>query len=155
MLEESRSFTLRSQGLLKELRTPVHVSFNRKMPDRSLSLSAIWDTGATICSIQAEIAKKLGLAPIGYFPVGGVHGVQDVLFYIVDLYLPNNVVVHNVEACEMAPEAGCDVLIGMNVITMGDFAITNYKGKTMFSFRMPSFENIDFLKQIPQGYEKA
>ena len=37
-----------------------------------------------------------------------------------------------------------DVLIGMNIITQGDFAVTNQNDKTMLSFRMPSRESIDF-----------
>lgn len=37
-----------------------------------------------------------------------------------------------------------DVLIGMDIINQGDFAITNQNDKTMLSFRMPSRESIDF-----------
>ncbi len=40
-----------------------------------------------------------------------------------------------------------DVLIGMDVIANGDFAVTNHQGKTLMSFRMPSVECIDFVKQ--------
>jgi hypothetical protein len=32
-----------------------------------------------------------------------------------------------------------DMIIGMDIITMGDFAICNTDGKTSFSFAMPSF----------------
>jgi hypothetical protein len=32
----------------------------------------------------------------------------------------------------------------MDIITQGDFAITNFGGRTMFSFRLPSLESIDF-----------
>jgi uncharacterized protein YchJ len=32
----------------------------------------------------------------------------------------------------------------MDLITMGDFAITNHGGNTVVSFRMPSQESIDF-----------
>ncbi len=41
---------------------------------------------------------------------------------------------------------GMDILIGMDIITLGDFAITNYNNKTVFSFRFPSSEVIDFVK---------
>jgi hypothetical protein len=46
---------------------------------------------------------------------------------------------------------GCDVLIGMDVITTGDLAITNHNGKTTFSFRVPACEEIDFVEEI-QNY---
>ena len=32
----------------------------------------------------------------------------------------------------------------MDIISMGDFAISNKDGKTVFSFRVPSLERIDF-----------
>ena len=34
----------------------------------------------------------------------------------------------------------------MNIINLGDFAITNYQGETMMSFRIPSLQKIDFVK---------
>jgi len=33
---------------------------------------------------------------------------------------------------------GGDILIGMDIITLGDFVITNLNGKTKVSFRIPS-----------------
>lgn len=38
-----------------------------------------------------------------------------------------------------------DFLIGMDIITLGDFAVTNVNGKTVFSFRYPSCEKIDYV----------
>ena len=37
-----------------------------------------------------------------------------------------------------------DVLIGMDVISMGDFAVTARNGCTKFSFQIPSTHDIDF-----------
>ena len=37
----------------------------------------------------------------------------------------------------------------MDIISRGDFAVTNKNGKTTYSFRMPSIEQIDFVKQRP------
>jgi len=36
---------------------------------------------------------------------------------------------------------GTDVLIGMDIIMIGDFAISNGNGKTLFSFAIPPFKN--------------
>jgi len=38
-----------------------------------------------------------------------------------------------------------DVLIGMDIISLGDFAVTNFQEKTVFTFRIPSVERIDFV----------
>jgi hypothetical protein len=33
----------------------------------------------------------------------------------------------------------------MNIITLGDFIISNFANKTTMSFRIPSFRKIDFV----------
>jgi uncharacterized protein YecA (UPF0149 family) len=35
----------------------------------------------------------------------------------------------------------------MDVITRGDFTISNYQGKTVMTFRIPSIEKIDYVQQ--------
>ena len=45
---------------------------------------------------------------------------------------------------------GTDVLIGMDVINNGDFAVSNHGGVTKFSFRLPSQGHIDFVLDGPQ-----
>lgn len=67
--------------------------------------------------------------------------------YIVNMFLRNNVGVSGVKVTE-GEIAGADMLIGMDIINMGDFAITNLGGQTTFSFRMPSIECIDFVKKL-------
>src|SRR3972149_10734968 len=49
-----------------------------------------------------------------------------------------------IQVSEMDAGPSCDILIGMDLITLGDFAITNKDGQTMFSFRHPSLGHIDF-----------
>ena len=38
-----------------------------------------------------------------------------------------------------------EVLVGMDIIGMGDFAVSNFKGETAFTFRLPSIERMDFV----------
>lgn len=40
------------------------------------------------------------------------------------------------------------MLIGMDIINKGDFAVSNYQNKTVFSFRMPSESLMDFVTGI-------
>jgi len=42
-------------------------------------------------------------------------------------------------------------LIGMDVITLGDFSITNHNGITCMSFRVPSSHEIDYVKNPNYG----
>jgi len=39
------------------------------------------------------------------------------------------------------------ILIGMDVISCGDFAVTNRDNRTVFTFRMPSIARYDYVKE--------
>jgi hypothetical protein len=41
-----------------------------------------------------------------------------------------------------------DILIGMDIITIGDFSITNVDKKTVFTFRFPSIKTIDYVEEV-------
>ena len=43
---------------------------------------------------------------------------------------------------------GSEMLIGMDIIGLGDFAITNKNNKTTLSFCLPSLAEIDFNPQV-------
>ncbi|HZK77117.1 MAG TPA: hypothetical protein VFD13_09430, partial [Candidatus Kapabacteria bacterium] len=62
--------------------------------------------------------------------------------------LPNQVMVSRIRATECDEDQGkFDVIIGMSVITLGDFAISQPRDETVFTFRIPSIESIDFVEQ--------
>jgi hypothetical protein len=48
-----------------------------------------------------------------------------------------------IKATEGSFGTGTGVLIGMDIIGQGDFAISNYEGRTKFSFRIPTLEHIE------------
>jgi hypothetical protein len=110
------------------------------------AFDAIWDTGATNSAISRDVVEQCGLVPTGMTEVSGVHGVETVETYLVNIRLPNGVTVTNTRVTK-ATLRHADVLIGMDVITMGDFAVTNAGGFTQFSFRMPSQGHIDFVAE--------
>ncbi len=91
----------------------------------------------------------------------GVHGSGDTPTYLVNIFLPNKVAVRDVKVARAPRIAGADVLVGMDIIGMGDFAVSSYQGETSFSFRFPSMERIDFLppkarrKPSPQIVQKV
>lgn len=69
--------------------------------------------------------------------------------YIIDLGLPNGVVIQGLNVTDTTQlTGGIDALIGMDVIGMGDFSITNYQGKTCMSFRLPSLHEIDYVENL-------
>ena len=105
---------------------------------------AVWDTGAMSTTITKELAKKLGLCAISKVRVVGVTGNAICNTYLIALALPNGILIPELEVADCDGNIGCDILIGMDVISRGDFAICNKDGRTTFSFRTPSVEVIDF-----------
>ncbi len=109
---------------------------------------AIWDTGATNSVITENVVKKVSLPPTGKIMARGVHGEKRVNTYFVDIRLPNHVCITSVKVSEGKLMGNVDVLIGMDIIQAGDFAIANAAGKTTFSYCFPPHKNpIDLLEK--------
>ncbi len=155
--KEALAFTTRNDRLVYELRNEVWVSKafdptiteEKDLPEHGKYIG-LWDTGATATGITPRIVKELGLAPSGVVNVSGVHGSKVVPTYYITLLLPNNVRIYGIPATEIENIGEADVLIGMDIIIYGDFAISNFNNKTVFSFRTPPIETIDFANELRQ-----
>ncbi|MEK0338302.1 MAG: hypothetical protein QQN41_12795, partial [Nitrosopumilus sp.] len=64
------------------------------------------------------------------------------------VYLPSSVVVIGVQATDYPTIIGHDIIIGMNIITQGDFSITNLNNQTWMSFRIPSLNATDYVQEL-------
>lgn len=107
-------------------------------------LRSLWDTGASSTLISTRVARALELKAIGKSGVSGFNiGIDIKDTYYVHIGLPTGDVVTDVEAMEFDGEE-YDVVIGMDIICKGDFALSNTEGKKTFSFRIPSEEEIVF-----------
>lgn len=102
---------------------------------------AMWDTGATNSLISMDVVEKLGLKPYGKCLVSDNSTVEERDTYKVHMVLPTGQSALNVE-CMLTLSDDYDVVIGMDIITQGDFAISNAEGKSLFSYRRPSKEHI-------------
>ena len=130
--------------------------------DESLSdplreLKAVWDTGATATSIKNGVASELGLKPTGKAILQTANGPCKVNTYLVSLTLPNKVRIRSlvVNEANLGQQGDIEMLVGMDVIRMGDFAVTNYGGKTVCTYRVPSLGHIDFITDVkPQPNRK-
>jgi len=68
--------------------------------------------------------------------------------YFISIGLPQKVGIPQLRVLS-GEVKDADVLVGMDIIGAGDFAVTNLNGKTVFTFRLPSCECIDFAKNPP------
>lgn len=68
--------------------------------------------------------------------------------YYVTVGLPNHVAIENlrVNSCNLPEHV--DMLIGMDIIAHGDFHISNCGNNTVFTFKVPSFDLKDYVKEI-------
>lgn len=144
-----RAFTWAPGSRVNRVVTEVGISAPTKVPQAPKELhTAMWDTGATGSAISEDLAKKLGLTRARKRNVVGVNTVELRDVFQVDIYLPDNVLIANASVTSYpAKRLPFDVLIGMDIITRGDFAITHEDGSTTFSFRVPSKETIDYVAE--------
>ena len=150
-MQNFTAFTKEEKGLVPVLKTEVSIEVDKKLNpncnDFGTKYVAIWDTGATSTVISERLAQKLGLTSVGLTKVSTANGIAEANQYILDLILPNKVKIARVMMTAGKLDANTDFLIGMNIITLGDFSITNLNGKTTFTFRIPSCEIIDYVKE--------
>ena len=107
------------------------------------SAVALWDTGSGQSGISKPLAKQLGLERVlykgkDYETKKGSAGECESYFHCIDILLPGNTIISNVTVADFIDNGKFDILIGMDIITMGDFALTNDNGNTVFSFRIPT-----------------
>lgn len=77
-----------------------------------------------------------------------IKGIHESDVYLVNIYLPNHVVFEQVHVTCGKLNGPFSILIGMDIISTGDFAITHPNGKTKMTFSFPSSRNIDFVKEF-------
>jgi len=163
--QPSRSFTATANGIAADLRTECgfYAAFDPAtlQPGEAepyLPFIAVWDSGASGSVISQRIIDACSLKPVGMTQTHGVGGLHTTEQFLVNIRLPNGVAFQNVTVIRGELQ-GFDALIGMNIITQGDLAITNHGGHTVFSFRVPSCECIDFVKEhrvsTPWGVRKV
>lgn len=158
------AFTTRYSGRTRVLRNIVGVSLPLTLEELKRQRTepreyiAIWDTGATNSGITKKVVTDLDLRPTGIVEVRHAQGKSLTNTYLVNVALPNQVMVGQlrVTEVELVPDDNVpedeqpQILIGMDIIGAGDFAVTNFNNKTTLSFRMPSVSEIDFIPQAKE-----
>jgi hypothetical protein len=98
--------------------------------------------------IAPSVVAALKLAPVGVVDVSHAGGSGKSPTYLINIKLPNGVGIAGIRVTEFPGlDGGFQTIIGMDVITLGDFSITNVDGQTCMSFRTPSTERIDYVER--------
>lgn len=142
-----RGFTTRckEKNVLKNI---VYISNASSLNNENIKKNqfiATWDTGATNTVISDKVVKECGLIPTGMIKVATAGGIMDAFTYVIDIILPDDVRINNLKVTG-GRLGDTDVLVGMDIITRGDFAVSCYEGNLKFTYREPSQQSIDFVK---------
>lgn len=119
--------------------------------ENGIKCTGIWDTGSEGCLISETLATKLKLTQIGIKRVIGVNIERISPEYVLNIFLPNGASFEVISALVGENIAEDEILLGMNIINKGDFAITNANQSTSMSYRTPSVVRINFENE----YKKA
>jgi hypothetical protein len=136
------------ENRLNKLIIPVQLysfPFNSTL---SVFTNALWDTGATMSAITPEIRDKLKAETIYRKKIAAIHTAKEVDVVYITIEIPNRVIKKTIKVavCDMASKS--EMLIGMDIIMLGDFALSNGNNQTLFSFAVPPFrDKIDFSKR--------
>lgn len=117
-----------------------------------IDVRALWDTGCSGVAISQRVVDELGLVGNGVATIHNAGETYQSPYYPIAVQLPNKTDIHFLRAT-LAKTHGFDILIGMQIISMGDFAVTNYNGQMCMTFRVPSIKREDFVAENKK-YEK-
>lgn len=149
------AFTINYNFIVEEIFSPATISNYFNPSDKIETKKALWDTGASGSIINMSLADQLQLPLVGKRTIQTADGTSEVNEYVIKLFLPNRVVFNEMLVCGSNLGSGTDILIGMNVIQVGDFSISNAQRKTMFSYCVPPFENkMDFVQRAEQKNQR-
>ncbi|MDR0731675.1 MAG: hypothetical protein LBF63_08400 [Treponema sp.] len=130
-------FTYSYAKLQRRIITPVYLYGVSTLTSKDTVTNALWDTGAAISAITPRIQQELELVQIGTKYIRGVTGTRKVPVVLLTLELPNDLLKQNIEVaiCNFSNDVG--MIIGMNIITLGDFVLLHGNNHTDFSFSIP------------------
>jgi predicted aspartyl protease len=143
---EYQAFTVVYDMLVSEISTPIKIeppiTSNKGLLGTRIEIEALWDTGATMTCIKPSLLDKLKLRQsklIDSITMSGIGGDIKADGTLVSIWLTPNFVIEFCPVYIADFPGDEELLIGMDIISMGDFAICNADNKTSFSFAIPPF----------------
>ena len=123
--------------------TNEHICLN----DKLIPIKALWDTGSSESVISSNLVNTLSLQSIGSALLNGTSlSCKTNIYEVILLLAEKQRISLQVTASPQIGESGIDLLIGLDVISMCDFAISADNENLCMSVRFPSLGLIDFTK---------
>lgn len=117
------------------LTTDEHIDYD----DKLIPIKALWDTGSSESVISSKLVRKLSLHPIGSALLNGTSlSCKTKIYEIILLFAEKQRIALQVTESPQISNSGIDLLIGLDVISMCDFAISTDNENICMSIRFPS-----------------
>ena len=104
---------------------------------RVKALRAMWDTGSNATILSTKLISELRPERFGQGGMTGIGGQSEGDTYLVHVSLPTGDVITYQEVYE-ANLGDYDAIIGMDIITRGNFHLDCDHGEILFSFELPN-----------------
>lgn len=112
-----------------------------------IKVKALIDTGANCSCISTRVISACKLQKSTSVKLISAQGISFSSVYEADITLPNDIKFSDVSVMEIPGGSDFDVIIGMDILSQCDIALTNAQSDMCFSIRVPPAENhIDFEK---------
>ena len=147
-MKRHEALTVSYNGITNKIIIPVNVTNDKGI---CKTFPGLIDTGATNTFVSLELATELGLVSVAIIDSGTANGKAKANVYVADLSLCDGRVVfqkHKVLSANLTEQPGVEMLIGMDILSCGDFALTHKDGNSKASFRVPSCESYDFIPSV-------
>jgi len=133
----SDGFTTTGDARLKRIITPVTVcgcDHERRTccSGPSVPAKAMWNTAIRQTAVSRRLIDLLRVAPIPFLRIDSSSA------YLVNLHFTDMVIMPALPVAVMGrgSDDSCDVVVGMDVIGLGEFSITVIGGESTVSFRL-------------------
>ena len=97
----------------------------------------MWDTGSNATILSTKLVSELRPDHFGQGGMTGIGGQSEGDTYLMHVSLPTGDIITYQEVYE-ANLGDYDAIIGMDIITRGNFHLDCIKGETLFSFELPN-----------------
>jgi len=142
------AFAKKYPALASDLNINIEIFPVSSVIHQGTTVYAIWDTGASQTVITNRLMSQLNLIPIETKLVHGINSKQMVDVVAISIKLPNGLLIPDIRVFVCDIPSPIDLLIGMDIIQLGDLHISNTGGHTLFSFVIPPLpEQFDLTKE--------
>jgi len=104
---------------------------------RVKAFRAMWDTGSNATILSTALVRELNPESFGKGGMIGIGGQSEGDTFLMHVSLPTDDVITYQEVYE-ADLRDYDAIIGMDIITRGNFHLDCDHGETLFSFELPN-----------------